>query len=115
MGISGADAEPSLAFIQGCVREGRLFWTYHVNMRLRQRSVSRETVTGSADSYEIIEEYPRNPASRYLPACLVYAEHDGAPAHIVFALDREGRNVRVITVYRPDPDEWEADLRRRKP
>lgn len=115
MGSSGAGiAEPDLAFIRRCVREGRLLWTYHVNMRLRQRSVSRATVTESIDSYEIIEEYPRNPASRYLPACLVYAEHRGAAAHIVFALDREGGNVRVITVYRPAPDEWEADLRRRK-
>ncbi|CBE67441.1 conserved protein of unknown function [Candidatus Methylomirabilis oxygeniifera] len=36
--------------------------------------------------------------------------------HILFALDREGDTVRVITVYRPDPAEWDADfLRRKKP
>jgi len=23
-----------LSFIQNCIREGRLFWSYHVNMRL---------------------------------------------------------------------------------
>jgi len=30
-----------LAFIVRCVREKRLFWTYHVNMRLKNRSISR--------------------------------------------------------------------------
>ena len=83
-------------------------------MRVQTRSVSRETVTGSVDTYVIIEEYPSNPASRYLPACLVYAEYAGEASHILFALDRAEDTVRVITVYHPDPAQWEADLRRRK-
>ena len=42
MGSSAEDdGEPDLAFVQRCVREGRLLWTYHVNMRLRTRAVSR--------------------------------------------------------------------------
>ncbi|MBA3493338.1 MAG: DUF4258 domain-containing protein [Gammaproteobacteria bacterium] len=109
-------SESDLAFIQRCVREGRLLWTYHVNMRLRQRRVARPMVTESMDSYQIIEQYPQSQASRYLPSCLVYAEHHGESIHILFALDREGDNARVITVYRPDPAQWEADfLRRKKP
>ena len=66
-------SESDLAFIQRCVREGRLLWTYHVNMRLRQRRVARPMVTESMDSYQIIEQYPQSQASRYLPSCLVYA------------------------------------------
>ena len=34
--------------------------------------------------------------------------------HVQFALDVEGDNVRVVTVYRPDPVEWEADLKTRR-
>lgn len=73
-------------------------------------------VTESVDSYRIVELYPQSQASRYLPSCLVHAEHQGEAIHILFALDREGENARVITVYRPDPAQWEAGfLRRKKP
>jgi hypothetical protein len=34
--------------------------------------------------------------------------------HILFAIDLEGDNVRVVTVYRPSLDEWEADLKTRR-
>lgn len=107
-------AESDLAFIQRCVRECRLLWSHHVNMRLRQRRVSRSLVTESVDNYQIIEQYPQGRTSRYLPSCLVYAEHHGEAIHILFALDREGDTVRVITVYRPDPAEWEPGFLRRK-
>jgi hypothetical protein len=34
---------------------------------------------------------------------------------VLFAIDAEGDNVRVITAYRPDPDEWEPpDFRSRR-
>ena len=107
-------SESDLTFIQRCLREGRLLWTYHVNMRLRQRRVARSMVTESVDSYQIIEQYPQSQTSRYLPSCLVYAEHHGEAIHILVALDREGDIVRVITVYRPDPAQWEAGFMRRK-
>ncbi len=109
------DEQPSdLLFIQRCVREGKLFWTYHANIRLQQRAVSRHMVTESVATYEILEHYPESQASRYLPSCLVYARHEEEIIHILFALDKEEDNVRIITVYRPDPSTWEADLKRRK-
>lgn len=107
-------AESDLAFIQRCVREGRLLWSYHVNMRLRQRRISRSLVTESVDSYQIVEQYPQGRTSRYLPSCLVYAKHREEAIHTLFALDKEGDTVRVITVYRPDPAEWDAGFLRRK-
>jgi len=107
-------SESDLALIQRCVREGRLLWTYHVNMRLRQRRVTCSLVTESVDSYQIIEQYPRSQTSRYLPSCLIHTKHHGEVIHILFALDREGDTVRIVTVYRPDPAEWDADVLRRK-
>lgn len=106
--------ESDLAFIQRCVRGERLLWTYHVNMRLRQRGVARCMVTESVDSYQIIEHYPQRQVSRYLPSYLIFAEYKGEAIHILFAVDREGDTVRVITIYRPDPSEWEAGFTRRK-
>ncbi len=107
-------ASDDLKFIQDCVRHGRVFWTYHVNMRLRQREIDRLMVRDSVDTYEVIERYTQSEASRYLPSCLVRAECHTEPIHILFALDRDGNNVRVITVYRPDPQRWEDNYRRRK-
>jgi len=38
-----APSDP-LAFIRRCVRERKLFWTYHVNMRLERRHITRDEI-----------------------------------------------------------------------
>ena len=48
----------ALDFIRRCIRERKVYWTYHVNMRLAGRHISREEVFGAADSYEVIELDP---------------------------------------------------------
>lgn len=100
-----------LRFIQACVRDRRVFWTYHVNMRLKGRFIPRVTILDAVDSFEVIEAYPED---KYLPSYLVLAGLPAAPFHVLFAIDLEGDNVRVVTAYRPSPDEWEADLRTRR-
>ena len=49
-----------LEFIKSCIKRRKIYWTYHVNVRLKGRSISRELVLASVDSYEIIEEYPED-------------------------------------------------------
>jgi hypothetical protein len=100
-----------LTFLQRCVREGRIFWTYHVNMRLKGRYISRESIIESWPGYEIIESYPTD---KYLPSYLVYAEYQGKPFHILLAADVDGDNVRIVTAYYPAADEWEEDFKRRR-
>jgi hypothetical protein len=53
-----------LHFIQVCVRNRRVFWTYHVNMRLKGRFIPRVTILDAVDSFEVIEAYPED---KYLP------------------------------------------------
>jgi len=102
-----------LAFIQACVRQRSIFWTYHVNMRLQRRSIARQAMLDAVDSYEIIEAYPED---KYFPSYLVLAKHHEEVFHLLFATDVEGDNIRIVTAYRPSPDEWESDDRtRRKP
>lgn len=100
-----------LTFIQQYVRSRRIVWTYHVNMRLQGRYIARGEVLAAVDSYEIIEPYPED---KYLPSYLVLAKHEGYGFHVLFATDVEGDNVRVVTAYRPDPGEWNPDLRTRR-
>lgn len=100
-----------LAFIRRCVKQRKVFWTYHVNMRLQARHVPREAVLEAVGSFEIIESYPKD---KYLPSYLVYAEHESGAFHVLFATDVAGDNVRIVTAYRPDSGKWELDLKTRR-
>lgn len=42
------------------------------------------------------------------------AQPAGDSIHVLFAADVPGDNVRVITAYRPSPDEWNDDLKTRR-
>ena len=101
----------ALAFIRRCVQERKVHWTYHVNMRLAGRYISRDEVFEAADSYEMIESYPDD---KYLPSSLVWATSGQGAFHVLFAIDVDGDNVRIVTAYRPNSDEWEFDLKSRK-
>ena len=109
-------AEPKLpndplSFIRDCIRGGRILWTYHVNMRLGQRFIARETIIQAADSYEMVEEYPED---KYLPSYLLPGREGGEGFHVLFGADMEGQNVRVVTAYYPSAEEWEANLKTRR-
>lgn len=103
-------ADP-LAFIKDCVINGRIFWTYHLNMRLASRNIARGAIVYSTDNYELIESYPDD---KYLPSYLVLTVWDREALHVLFATDVEERNVRVVTAYRPDPREWQPGVRKRR-
>jgi hypothetical protein len=100
-----------LEFIKRRLNDRKIWWTYHVNMRLRTRSISRQTILESVASFEIIEEYPED---KYFPSYLIYARDRNSVFHVLIAVDVVGDNVRVVTAYWPSPEEWEQDLRKRR-
>ncbi len=100
-----------LEFIQSCVRCRRIHWTYHVNMRLEGRFISREDILSSVDTYEIIEEYPRD---KYLPSYLIYAEYKNQIIHLQIATNLEDDTITIITAYKPTLDRWEKDFKTRR-
>lgn len=59
---------------------------------------------------EVIEDYPRDVP---YPSRLVLAWIDGRAVHAVVAIV-DARTAIVITVYEPDPDEWDETFRRRR-
>ena len=101
-----------VGFIQDRVRRERVLWTYHVNMRLAGRFIPREIILAAVASYELVEAYPDD---KYLPSYLILGRHGPEAFHVLFATDLEGDNVRVVASYRPDPEEWQADLKARRP
>jgi uncharacterized protein DUF4258 len=80
-------------------------------MRLGQRSLGSEMLMKGADSLEIIEAYPDD---KYLPSFLVRGDCEGRVFHAQIAADLEGRNVRVVTMYIPAPEEWDSEFRIRR-
>jgi hypothetical protein len=100
-----------LGLIKTSVRERRIFWTYHVTMRMKERFIPRSMILGAIDSYEIIEEYPDD---RYMPSYLIRAENEDQVFHTHIEVDRENDNVRIITAYRPTLDKWEEGFRKRR-
>lgn len=82
-----------------------------MNLRLKGRFVARQTILDAVESYEVVESYPDD---KYLPSYLVLARLAGDAIHVLFATDVEGDNVRAVTAYRPSPDEWAGDLKKRR-
>lgn len=74
--------------------------------RIRDAEVFEAVCTG-----EVIAEYPED---RPYPSILVYGlTQANRPLHLVCALDEEGGQAIVITVYEPDPERW-VEYRERK-
>lgn len=101
-----------VAFVRECLRGGQILWTYHVNMRLGQCFISRETIINAAESYEMVEAYPED---KYFPSYLLLGRLGEEVFRAPFGADVDGHNVRVVTVYYPSPEEWEEDLKTRRP
>ena len=74
-----------------------------------ERRIQRREIEEAVENGAIIEDYPEH---HYGPACLLLGlTGAGDPIHLVCSL-RE--TVDIITVYRPDPDEWEEDWKTRR-
>jgi len=80
-------------------------------MRLQQRGLDAQALRNAVDSLEIIEAYPED---KYLPSFLLRGQANGAVFHAQIATDVEGDNIRVVTMYTPDADEWEDGFRKRR-
>jgi hypothetical protein len=77
-------------------------------MRLQQRGLTAEMVRSAVETLEIIEMYPHD---KYLPSFLVRGESAGSVFHAQIAADVEDENIRIVTMYSPDPDGWDEGLR----
>ena len=82
-----------------------------MTIRLQQRALTAEMVRSAMATLEIIEAYPHD---KYLPSFLVRGESAGFVFHAQVATDVEGENIRIVTMYTPDADEWDDELRHRR-
>lgn len=82
-----------------------------MNMRMKDRAISREAILASESAYEIIESYPDD---KYLPSYLVFVRTQDRVFHVLFAVGAADDNIRVVTAYSPDLGQWSSDLKTRR-
>ncbi len=99
------DIEP----IRKIAQASELFFTDHAVRQMAKRSIMDTEVVEAILAGQIIEEYPDD---KYGPSCLILGRTQAKrPLHVQCSVPPQ---VRVITTYQPDPNEWEDDLMRRK-
>jgi hypothetical protein len=77
-----------------------------------QRGITAQDVHLVLQGGETIEEYADD---RPYPAKLVLGWSGSRPLHVVVAENIDAGETVVITVYEPDPEQWNADYRRKRP
>lgn len=100
-----------LDFIKSCIRRRNIHWTYHVNMRMRNRFIERRKILDAVESFEIIEHYPDD---KYLPSYLVWAQQGIEIFHVLIAVDKLNDRVLIVTAYKPDDERWESTYKKRR-
>ncbi|MDI1449547.1 DUF4258 domain-containing protein [Polyangium sp. 6x1] len=84
----------------------------HAAKRMLQRGIRMADVEHVIANGEVIEDYPDDTP---FPSRLLLAFPEGRAVHVV-AADEPGALVTyIITVYLPDPTQWDPAFRRRKP
>lgn len=89
----------------------RLVFRVHAIQRMFQRKIGFEDVSAVLRTGEIVENYPDD---KPYPSRLVLGWRGPRPLHAVVADNAEQRETIVITVYEPDPSEWEPDFKKRR-
>jgi hypothetical protein len=80
-------------------------------MRLQERRLTGEVLRKALPTLEIIESYPDD---KYLPSFLIRGEVPEFVFHALIATDLEGYNIRVVTMYLPNPSQWDENGRSRR-
>lgn len=106
---------PQTTFSTVCelIAQKKVFGSAHALARCAARGILLTEVISGTLSGLPIEDYPDYHAG---PAVLVLSyDSFGLPVHAVWGLEKGTREPAIlVTAYRPDPADWDPDLRTRK-
>ncbi len=89
----------------------RLVFSTHALERMFERKISNIHVRHVLETGIVIKEYPDDTPC---PSRLILGWWETRPLHIVVAYNMQDQKSIIITVYEPDPNEWEPDFRRKR-
>ena len=89
---------------------GDFNFSRHAFKRAVERNISENEIRQAGLRATVIEEYP---GDKYAPSCLLLGfTQSGRPLHVQVSL-ADAEEVRIVTLYEPNPDEWIEYSRRR--
>ena len=92
------------------LRLGQFEFSRHAFKRAVERNISDQEIIQASNNATLIEDYPED---KYAPSCLLLGfTGSGRPIHLQVSYI-ESSLVKIITLYEPDPDEWENFAHRR--
>ena len=100
---------PDMEQLRQHFAEHDYLFTLHASERAAQRGIRSREIEAVIAGGEVIEDYPDD---KYGPSCLILGTSDtGRVLHIQVSYPAP---IKVVTVYEPSADEWEADWKTRK-
>jgi hypothetical protein len=90
----------------------RLIFRDHATRRMMQRGIRARDIRFVLEHGEVIENYPDDTP---YPSQLLLGWVRGRPLHVVAAEHLTLPFTFIITVYEPDPNNWEPDFTHRRP
>ena len=103
----------TLRRVQTLVLAGDHRISRHGFRELAADDILLDDVLAGVDAAQLVEDYPD---SRMEPSVLVL-QHDrsGRPVHVMWGVPKaSGRPAVLVTAYRPAPERWSSDFKRRK-
>jgi hypothetical protein len=88
----------------------RLLYRVHALQRMVERGIREEDVARVISEGKEIESYPQD---QPYPSRLILGFVERRPIHVVAA--QAEHEIIIVTVYQPDPSQWETGFERRKP
>jgi len=80
---------------------------------LAEDDIFVEDILASVNGAVVIEDYPEYPKGQCV--LILQADSEGKPIHVVWGIPKRASSPAVlVTAYRPDPERWSGDFRRRK-
>lgn len=89
----------------------KVIYRVHAVRRMFERGITDSDVRAALAANEEIATYPDD---KPYPSRLLLGWRDDRPLHVVAAFNSADDERIVITVYEPDPAQWEGGFRRRK-
>lgn len=100
--------------VRECFTQDAVLYTGHARREMLTEEfgpIADEEIGEAMESSELLEEYLDDTP---YPSCLLLGVTiAGRPLHLVAAYDISASRSIVVTVYQPDPAQWEDDRRRK--
>ena len=103
----------TLERVKALTVRGDIKISVHGYDELAEDGIVVRDLVGSLTDADLVEDYPDFPKG----PCVLVLQHDrnGEPVHVVWGIPKgEKAPAVLVTAYRPDPEKWTEDFRRRR-